>query len=95
MNPARSFVRGAALKTDMKVGTLTRHTVRFSGPGFTGKAMDALSIAGISLLERRATLLLPDVLARVDQAVLGAVTAVHAGEALVGEGLYHGFTPDP
>lgn len=98
MKPARSFVRGAALKTDMKVGTLTRHTVRFSGPGFTGKAMDALSIAGISLLERRAT--------ECDgQPAVEYVVAVHARgpgdaiarvrQALVGEGLYHGFTPDP
>ena len=37
----------------MNLGMLTRHGVRFRGPALTGKAMDAFSIAGISLLERR------------------------------------------
>ena len=82
----------------MNVGTLTRHCVRFRGPGLTGKAMDALSIAGIALLERRPT--------ECDgQPAVEYVVAVHARapddaiarirQALVGEGLYHGFAPDP
>ena len=82
----------------MNVGMLTRQCVRFSGPGLTGKAMDALSIAGISLLERRSA-------DRDGQPVVEYIVAVHARapddaiarirQALVGEGLYHGFAPDP
>ncbi len=60
--------------------------------------MDALSIAGISLLERRSE-------EREGPAAVEYIVAVHARapddaiarvrQALVGEGLYHGFTPDP
>jgi hypothetical protein len=82
----------------MNLGMLTRHGVRFSGPALTGKAMDALSLAGISLLERRPTQI-------GGQPAVEYVVAVHARgpgdaigrirHALVGEGLYHGFAPDP
>lgn len=86
------------MKADMNVGMLMRHCVRFRGPGLTGKAMNALSLAGISLLERRPT--------ECDgQPAVEYVVAVHARgpgdaiarirQALVGEGLYHGFAPDP
>jgi hypothetical protein len=82
----------------MNLGMLTRHGVRFRGPALTAKAMDAFSTAGISLLERR-----PTQIGR--QPVVEYVVAVHARgpgdaiarvrNALVGEGLYHGFAPDP
>ena len=77
---------------------LTRHGIRFRGPALTGKAMDALSISGISLLDRRPM--------KCDgRPAVEYVVAVHARgpgdaiartrQALVGEGLYHGFVPDP
>jgi hypothetical protein len=82
----------------MNLGMLTRHGVRFRGPGLTGKAMDALSIAGITLLDRRPIQV-------GGQPVVEYVVAVHARgpddaiartrHALVGQGLYHGFAPDP
>jgi hypothetical protein len=82
----------------MSLGMLTRHGVRFRGPALTGRAMDALSIAGISLLERCPIQI-------GGQPAVEYVVAVHARgpgdaiartrQALLGEGLYHGFAPDP
>jgi hypothetical protein len=48
----RSDPTSVVFELEMNTGTIMRHGVRFRGPLLTHRTRDALSTAGISLLER-------------------------------------------
>jgi hypothetical protein len=82
----------------MEFGMLARHGVRFRGPSLTRRTRKALSIAGISLLDR-------DVLEGWGGQIVEYVVSVQArdGDDAVArvrnvvsrDGFYEGFAPDP
>jgi hypothetical protein len=82
----------------MDTGMLMRHGVRFPGPSFTPRTRDALSTAGISLLERSP---LPDWDGQVIEyvVILGATDEEDAiarvRDVVSRDGTYSKFAPDP
>jgi hypothetical protein len=82
----------------MSPPTLTRHGVRFQGPALTRRTRDALTRAGVSLLERSAV---PEWNGQVVEylVVLPAATPESAigrvREIVSRDGNYGEFAPDP
>ena len=82
----------------MNPGTLMRHGVRFRGPSLTHRTRDALSTAGILLLDRSP---LPDWNGQVIEyvVILGARDEQDAIARVRGvvsrDGSYSEFAPDP
>ena len=82
----------------MDVGMLTRHGVRFRGPILTRRTRRALTVAGISLLERHSLAEWGGQTAEYVVAVQardGVDAVARVREVVSTDGSYEEFAPDP